>query len=126
MSASVSAGGAAVPLATQTPEPAATRVPARLETVAVGSGSPPADQAWPSAIEVLRAELGDSLGEVNARLSERGQRLDIGVDPSTGAVVVKVSDDKTGEVVRQIPSEDALRVARNIEVLTGILVDHKE
>jgi uncharacterized FlaG/YvyC family protein len=40
--------------------------------------------------------------------------------------VVKVSDDKTGEIVRQIPSEDALRVARNIEVLTGILVDHKE
>jgi flagellar protein FlaG len=126
MSASVSAGSAAVPLATQTPEPAATRVPARREFVAAGSGSPPADQTRPSAIEVLRAELGDSLGDVNARLSERGQRLDIGVDPSTGAVVVKVSDDKTGEVVRQIPSEDALRVARNIEVLTGILVDHKE
>jgi len=79
-----------------------------------------------SAIEVLRAELGDSVRVVNERLAHRGQSLDIGVDPSTGAVVVKVSDDKTGEIVRQIPSEDALRVARNIEVLTGILVDHKE
>ena len=78
------------------------------------------------AIEVLRAELGDSVRVVNERLAHRGQSLDIGVDPSTGAVVVKVSDDKTGEIVRQIPSEDALRVARNIEVLTGILVDHKE
>ena len=79
-----------------------------------------------SAIEVLRAELGDSVRVVNEKLSHRGQSLDIGVDPSTGAVVVKVSDDKTGEVVRQIPSEDALRVARNIEALTGILVDHRE
>jgi len=79
-----------------------------------------------SAIEVLRAELGDSVRVVNEKLAHRGQSLDIGVDPSTGAVVVKVSDDKTGEVVRQIPSEDALRVARNIEALTGILVDHRE
>jgi len=79
-----------------------------------------------SAIEVLRAELGDSVRVVNERLAHRGQSLDIGVDPSTGSIVVKVSDDKTGEIVRQIPSEDALRVARNIEVLTGILVDHKE
>ena len=79
-----------------------------------------------SAIEVLRAELGDSVRVVNDRLAHRGQSLDIGVDPSTGAVVVKVSDDKTGEVVRQIPSEEALRVARNIEALTGILVDQRE
>ena len=79
-----------------------------------------------SAIEVLRAELGDSVRVVNEKLAHRGQSLDIGVDPSTGAVVVKVSDDKTGEVVRQIPSEDALRLARNIEALTGILVDHRE
>ena len=79
-----------------------------------------------SAIEVLRAELGDSVRVVNEKLAYRGQSLEIGVDPSTGAVVVKVSDDMTGEVVRQIPSEDALRVARNIEALTGILVDHRE
>ncbi len=79
-----------------------------------------------SAIEALRAEFGDSVRVVNEKLAHRGQSLDIGVDPSTGAVVVKVSDDKTGEVVRQIPSEDALRVARNIEALTGILVDHRE
>ena len=83
-------------------------------------------EAKTSAIEVLRAELGDSVRVVNEKLAHRGQSLDIGVDPSTGAVVVKVSDDKTGEVVRQIPSEDALRVARNIEALTGILVDHRE
>jgi flagellar protein FlaG len=79
-----------------------------------------------SAIEVLRAELGDSVRVVNERLAHRGQSLDIGVDPSTGAVVIKVSDARTGEIVRQIPSEEALRVARNIEVLTGILVDHVE
>jgi flagellar protein FlaG len=80
----------------------------------------------PPSVEALRAELGDSVQIVNERLAFRGQSLNIDVDPATGAVVVKISDDKTGEVVRQIPSEDMLRIARNIEVLTGILVDQKE
>ncbi|NBN90218.1 MAG: flagellar protein FlaG [Actinobacteria bacterium] len=77
-------------------------------------------------IEVIRAEIVDSVRAANEQLAHRGRSLEIGVDPSTGSVVVKVSDSKTGEVVRQIPSEEMLRVARNIEVLTGILVDHKE
>jgi flagellar protein FlaG len=80
----------------------------------------------PPSVEALRAELGDSVQIVNERLAFRGQSLNIDVDPATGAVVVKISDDKTGEVVRQIPSEDMLRIARNIDVLTGILVDQKE
>ncbi len=80
----------------------------------------------PPSVEALRAELGDSVQIVNDRLAFRGQSLNIDVDPATGAVVVKISDDKTGEVVRQIPSEDMLRIARNIEALTGIFVDQKE
>jgi len=80
----------------------------------------------PPSVEALRAELGESVQIVNERLAFRGQSLNIDVDQATGAVVVKISDDKTGEVVRQIPSEDMLRIARNIEMLTGILVDQKE
>ena len=80
----------------------------------------------PPSGEALRAELGESVQIVNERLAFRGQSLNIDVDEATGAVVVKISDDKTGEVVRQIPSEDMLRIARNIEMLTGILVDQKE
>ena len=122
----MSIGAGAVKAASLPPEQQVQRrefVP-NSESAALSRGSEGGTKT--SAIEVLRAELGDSVRVVNERLAHRGQSLDIGIDPSTGAVVVKVSDDKTGEIVRQIPSEDALRVARNIEVLTGILVDHKE
>ena len=122
----MSIGAGAVKAASLPPEQQVQRrefVP-NSELTALSRGSEGGTKT--AAIEVLRAELGDSVRVVNERLAHRGQSLDIGVDPSTGAVVVKVSDDKTGEIVRQIPSEDALRVARNIEVLTGILVDHKE
>jgi flagellar protein FlaG len=93
----------------------------------VGANDPrAAGVSRPPSVEALRAELGESVQIVNERLAFRGQSLNIGVDQATGAVVVKISDDKTGEVVRQIPSEDMLRIARNIEALTGILVDQKE
>jgi len=78
------------------------------------------------SVESIKAELRESVKLANERLSTRGQRVEIGVDNNTGTIVVKVSDVKTGEMVRQIPSEDMLRITRNIDALTGILVDHKE
>ena len=78
------------------------------------------------SVESIKAELRESVKLANERLSTRGQRVEIGVDGNTGTIVVKVSDVNTGEMVRQIPSEDMLRITRNIDALTGILVDHKE
>jgi flagellar protein FlaG len=79
-----------------------------------------------ASVESIKAELRESVKLANERLSTRGQRVEIGVDNNTGTIVVKVSDVNTGEMVRQIPSEDMLRITRNIDALTGILVDHKE
>jgi len=38
---------------------------------------------------------------------------------------VQVRDRESGETIRQIPPEEALQVTRNIDRLTGILVDRK-
>jgi flagellar protein FlaG len=40
-------------------------------------------------------------------------------------VVVTVKSRESGEVVRQIPSEVALRVAHNLEDMKGLLQDGK-
>jgi flagellar protein FlaG len=61
----------------------------------------------------------------NERLNDRGASINISVDPSTKTVIVQVTDRETGDTVRQIPPESALQVSRNIERLTGILVDRK-
>jgi flagellar protein FlaG len=61
----------------------------------------------------------------NERLNDRGASINISVDPSTKTVIVQVKDRETGDTVRQIPPESALQVSRNIERLTGILVDRK-
>ena len=74
----------------------------------------------------VRAELQEAVGAANERLLQRGQKLDIGVDEESGTIVIRVSDQKTGEMIRQMPSEEALRITRSIDRLTGILVYQKE
>jgi len=78
------------------------------------------------SIQQLHSEIGESVRVANERLALNRQRLDIAVDRGTGAMVVTITDTTSGEIVKQIPSEQALRMMKNIDSLTGILVDHLE
>ena len=71
-------------------------------------------------------ELEESVQLANQKLESRNQLLSIGVDKASGTVIVTVTDKTSGQVVRQIPSEEALRISQSIDKLTGILVDKKE
>jgi flagellar protein FlaG len=44
--------------------------------------------------------------------------LEFQVDEQSGRTVVTVKDRNTGEVIRQIPSEEILRLARNLSGTT--------
>lgn len=70
-------------------------------------------------------EFKESLRSANERLAAKGREINIGYDKSSATVVVTVSDRETGETVRQIPPEAAMRITRNIDQLTGILIDQK-
>lgn len=41
--------------------------------------------------------------------------LEFSVDDSTGRTIVRVTDAATGEMIRQIPSEEMLEIARSLE-----------
>lgn len=49
------------------------------------------------------------------------RNLNFALDDSSGRVVVKVTDGVSGEVIRQIPSEDALRLAESLEEARSLL-----
>ncbi|MEK6557813.1 MAG: flagellar protein FlaG [Candidatus Margulisiibacteriota bacterium] len=54
--------------------------------------------------------------------SDRAVQLD--VDRTTKQIVARIVDAETGRVVRQIPNEEALKIAANIQVsLDGLFVD---
>lgn len=77
------------------------------------------------SIEALKEDFRESVTAANERMMDQRRTIDISVDRETKIFVVRVSDPESGEKIRQIPSEEALNVARNIDRLTGILVDQK-
>lgn len=48
--------------------------------------------------------------------------LNFSVDEDTGKTVVKVVDTDTGELVRQIPAEEILAIAKMLDKLQGLLI----
>jgi flagellar protein FlaG len=114
------AGASAESVRTSEPGQARRLGPLRAELPAARA----ADTSSPS-LETLREEFRDSLRAANERLAERGTSISMTVDRSTNTVIVQVKDRESGDTVRQIPAEAALQVSRNIDRLTGIIVDRK-
>ena len=56
---------------------------------------------------------------------DMGRSLDFRVDSSSGKQIVRVSNPQTGEVVRQIPNEEAVQIARSLNYLQSVLVSIK-
>lgn len=52
-------------------------------------------------------------------------RLAFKIDESSGKVLVQVLDSITGQVVRQIPPEEMLRLAQMIRQYLGLVVDSR-
>lgn len=48
--------------------------------------------------------------------------LEFSVDNDTRKIVIKVKVRDSGEVVRQIPSEEALKIADSLDTLRGLLI----
>ena len=51
--------------------------------------------------------------------------LKFGVDKDSGQVVVKVIDSANGSVIKQIPSKEAIDLAKALDKLKGLLVQQK-
>lgn len=51
--------------------------------------------------------------------------LQFSIDDDTGKTIVRVSDAQTGEMIRQIPSEELLDIARSLDKMQGMLLQQK-
>jgi flagellar protein FlaG len=53
------------------------------------------------------------------------RNLEFSIDDSTGAVVVKVIAKASGELIRQLPSEEALKLAQSLKSENPALIQDK-
>lgn len=68
-----------------------------------------------------REELQKAVASVESFTQSIRRDLKFSMDDESGKVVVKVTDSKTGEVIRQMPSEEALKLAQRLEEARSLL-----
>lgn len=61
--------------------------------------------------------------QIDSFLKSAGRTLNIRVDDITGRMVVTVRDSSSGDVIRQIPSEEALKLAQSLGESSAALLD---
>ncbi len=63
--------------------------------------------------------------ELKKKLSMLNTQLKIQIDKDTDILVVKVINKETNEVIRQIPPEYLLKIAKYLDEITGLLYNEK-
>lgn len=101
-----------------------------------GTGSPAPEVARPKIVPIERPQIkvdteGDkkrldqAIARMNERMQDGGRGLAFKVDPSLNRPVVTVTNQQTGEVIRQIPNDVVIRMAHSIDETKGNLLNAK-
>ncbi|RJG01152.1 flagellar protein FlaG [Noviherbaspirillum sedimenti] len=118
-----STGNAAAAATAQPPKtavpnaPAAAAKPVPVETAIAVKQAAPA----PTSAEVAQA-----VRNLNKAMLEQSQNLEFTIDSDSNRTIVKVIDQKTKEVLRQIPNEETLAMAKALDQMAaGLLIRQK-
>lgn len=71
----------------------------------------------PSTAEVIKA-----VSDINKAIQATSQNVEFSVDTDTHEVVVRVIDQQTKQVLRQMPSVEAIEIAKSLDKLQGLLI----
>jgi flagellar protein FlaG len=79
-----------------------------------------------SARQPSSEQVRDAVKEMNQAMRQSNRGLEFSVDEESERLVVKLTDGETGEVIRQIPSDETLAISRYIaDVQQGLLLSQK-
>jgi flagellar protein FlaG len=105
-----------LPLTTSLPAPQATNSGPRI-------ASNPQPETQPTvATGNLVQQAVEQIQQTTEKLA---QNLQFSIDEDTGITVIKVLDSQTQEVIRQIPTEEAVSIARTLDQVKGLLFSDK-
>lgn len=79
----------------------------------------------PSGAAPTREQVAAAVKHINQSLPISSQSLEFSLDDDSKQMVVKVIDQDTREVVRQIPSVEALEIAKSLDKMMGLLIKQK-
>ena len=70
-------------------------------------------------------QVKEAISKLNELAKSSNQQLGFSMDPHINGPVITVHNTHTGELVRTIPSEEVLRVAKSIDSLKGVIFSEK-
>ncbi|UGV32710.1 flagellar protein FlaG [Halopseudomonas aestusnigri] len=76
-------------------------------------------QSPEAELEKLQTAVSDIQGFVQAVRRD----INFNLDEDSGRVVINVTEATSGDVIRQIPSEEALRLAENLSEIRSVLFE---
>ena len=74
---------------------------------------------------ISTTELEAKIVELNEAMVSRNQAVLFSTDAATGKDVVRVSNKTTGELIRQMPSVEALKAMQNVDQMMGLIFNQK-
>lgn len=112
------------------PQPSVQRVdkPSETakETLSSSQVNPSSADSNSQTAVVEKEELNSAVTKLNDFMQNSPQRnLSFSVDENSKELVVVVKDQLTDEVIKQMPTEEALAVAKQIESMLGLILNDK-
>lgn len=103
------------------PMPAVAPKQAELPQVAAKTAPQQPNNTPPTATQIKNA-----VESLNKAMKQANSSLEFSVDKETNRTIIKVVESKTGEVIRQFPSEEILAISRAIDNMQqGLLIKQK-
>jgi len=75
--------------------------------------------------EISKESVRAAAEKLKTFVSSMSRDLNIDVDASNGRAIIRVVDANSNETIRQIPGDEAIRLARTIDFLSSIFVNQK-
>jgi flagellar protein FlaG len=125
------ASNAALPVAAAPTKPgvdtSASKAPASVQAEKAEPAIVKAKLQAPEKVDLgfsakeMRQNIQEAIERLNQQLKANGRDLSFQMDEEINRPIITVRNIETGEVVRQIPSEEIIRMAHSIEEGKGLL-----
>jgi flagellar protein FlaG len=107
------------------PDRVAAPVKSDAEAVSVVASTEIKPSNVNEAAAPTREVVAKAAQQIQSFVNSMGRNLAFSVDSTTGYHIVRVTNPDTGEVVRQLPTEELLRIAQSFEQLNAALVHQR-
>ena len=125
LNTSPSAGMAVFQSTGSAPERVAQPVRTDADVVAVAASAEIRPSSVNETSQPTREVVAKAAQQIQSFVQSMGRNLNFSIDSTTGYHIVRVTNPETGETIRQLPSEELLRIAQSFEQLNAALVNQK-